>query len=48
MSNYQPSPADKYTFGLWMVGNPGYDPIGLPVRDVISPSELIFCDQDVS
>ena len=37
MSSYQPTPADKFTFGLWTVGNPGRDPFGHAVRDVISP-----------
>ena len=31
-SAYQPSPADKFTFGLWTVGNIGRDPFGEPVR----------------
>ena len=47
MSNYQPSPSDKFTFGLWTVGNPGRDPFGLPVRDVISPSEIVRLLADV-
>lgn len=41
MSNYTPSPANKFTFGLWTVGNPGRDPFGEPVRDVISPVEIV-------
>ena len=33
MSNpYQPKPEDKFTFGLWTVGNTGRDPFGVPVR----------------
>ncbi len=41
MNNYIPSPENKFTFGLWTVGNPGRDPFGEPVRDVISPVEIV-------
>jgi xylose isomerase len=41
MSTYQPSPNDKFTFGLWTVGNPGRDPFGLPTRKIISPVEIV-------
>lgn len=41
MSNYTPSPSNKFTFGLWTVGNPGRDPFGEPVRDPISPVEIV-------
>ena len=27
-----PQPSDKFTFGLWTVGNPGRDPFGEPTR----------------
>ena len=27
-ANYQPQKSDKFTFGLWTVGNPGADPFG--------------------
>ncbi len=39
--NYRPSPADKFTFGLWTVGNIGRDPFGEPVRKPMSPVELV-------
>lgn len=39
--NYTPTPADKFTFGLWTVGNPGRDPFGDPVRAVLSPVEIV-------
>lgn len=39
MDPYQPSPADRFTFGLWTFGNPGRDPFGEPVREKISPIE---------
>ena len=34
---YEPKPEHKFTFGLWTVGNPGSDPFGEPVREVLSP-----------
>ncbi|MGV3722041.1 MAG: xylose isomerase [Actinomycetota bacterium] len=39
MDPYQPTPADRFTFGLWTFGNPGRDPFGEPVREKISPIE---------
>jgi xylose isomerase len=39
MDPYQPSPSDRFTFGLWTFGNPGRDPFGEPVREKISPIE---------
>jgi xylose isomerase len=44
---YTPSPADKFTFGLWTVGNPGRDPFGEPVRRPHSPVELVHLLADV-
>jgi len=38
---YDPRPEDKFTFGLWTVGNVGRDPFGLPVRSPLSPVELV-------
>ncbi len=38
---YQPAPEDRFTFGLWTVGNPGRDPFGGPVRRAISPVEIV-------
>jgi xylose isomerase len=32
---------EKFTFGLWTVGNPGRDPFGGPVRDQLSPVEIV-------
>lgn len=40
-SNYQPRPEDKFTFGLWTVGNLGRDPFGEPVRSPLSPVDLV-------
>ena len=39
--SYTPTPADKFTFGLWTVGNLGRDPFGEPVRKPRSPVELV-------
>jgi xylose isomerase len=38
---YQPRPEHKFTFGLWTVGSTGRDPFGAPVRDALSPVELV-------
>ena len=38
MSSFKPTPADKFTFGLWTVGNRGADPFGLPTRPVLEPA----------
>jgi xylose isomerase len=37
MNPFQPSPADKFTFGLWTVGNRGRDPFGEFVRPPLDP-----------
>ncbi len=39
---YQPKPEDKFTFGLWTVGNIGRDPFGEPVRPPLSPVDLVY------
>ena len=39
---YQPKPEHKFTFGLWTVGSIGRDPFGSPVRDPLSPVELVY------
>src|SRR5215203_5726172 len=38
---YSPQPADKFTFGLWTVGNRGADPFGTQVREKKSAIELV-------
>jgi xylose isomerase len=38
MSSFTPTQADKFTFGLWTVGNRGADPFGLPTRPVLEPA----------
>ena len=41
MTDYTPKKSDKFTFGLWTVGNPGADPFGGPVRVPVSPVERV-------
>ena len=41
MGDYTPKPEDKFTFGLWTVGNIGQDPFGAPVRTKPSPVDLV-------
>ena len=38
---YTPTQADKFTFGLWTVGNRGADPFGAQVRRKLSPVEIV-------
>ena len=40
-SAYQPKPEHKFSFGLWTVGNTGADPFGRPVRNALSPVEIV-------
>lgn len=41
MADYSPLPEKRFTFGLWTVGNVGRDPFGLPVREAISPFDVV-------
>jgi xylose isomerase len=36
-----PTHADKFTFGLWTVGNPGRDPFGEPTRPRLDPVDIV-------
>src|SRR5512139_2281427 len=38
---YLPKPEHKFTFGLWTVGSTGRDPFGGPVREPLSPVDLV-------
>lgn len=38
---YTPTKEDRFTFGLWTVGNPGRDPFGDPVRPVQSAVRIV-------
>lgn len=44
---YTPTPKDKFTFGLWTVGNTGRDPFGLPTRPALSPAQIVDLLGDV-
>ena len=41
MKTYLPKPEHKFTFGLWTVGSIGRDPFGGPVREALSPADLV-------
>jgi xylose isomerase len=41
MSDFQPQKSDKFTFGLWTVGNRGRDPFGDSVRDTMPPTRSV-------
>jgi xylose isomerase len=38
---YLPTPADRFTFGLWTVGNVGRDPFGNETRPPLDPVESV-------
>jgi xylose isomerase len=41
MDAYDPTPADRFSFGLWTVGNRGADPFGAPVREPMDPPHIV-------
>ncbi len=41
MDAFTPTKSDRFTFGLWTVGNPGRDPFGSEVRPVLQPTYLV-------
>jgi xylose isomerase len=38
---YRPTRADKFSFGLWTVGNSGRDPFGEPTRARLDPNDSV-------
>jgi len=38
---YAPRKEDKFTFGLWTVGNRGRDPFGYETRPDITPVQIV-------
>ena len=38
---FTPTPADRFTFGLWTVGNPGRDPFGAETRVALDPVDSV-------
>jgi xylose isomerase len=47
MPDFTPNPSDKFTFGLWTVGNIGRDPFGEPVRTPLPAVEAVHLLADV-
>jgi xylose isomerase len=41
VDRYTPGKEDKFSFGLWTVGNTGRDPFGDPVREPMSPAYIV-------
>ena len=39
--DYTPTPADKFTFGLWTLANPSADPFGMRTRIPPPPGEIV-------
>jgi xylose isomerase len=37
----QPTPADRFSFGLWTIGWSGTDPFGVPTRAPLDPVEAV-------
>src|SRR5687768_4520146 len=44
---FEPKPEDKFTFGLWTVGNTGRDVFGEPTRAPISPVQIVHLLKEV-
>ncbi len=40
-ADFQPKPEDKFSFGLWTVGNRGRDPFGDAVRPTLPPVDIV-------
>ena len=41
MDSFAPTKEDKFSFGLWTVGNPGRDPFGDAVREPMDPCHIV-------
>ncbi len=39
--SYEPRKEDKFSFGLWTVGNVGRDPFGEPTREPLQPTYIV-------
>jgi len=39
--DFAPTSKDKFTFGLWTVGNSGRDPFGMPTRPALDPVQIV-------
>jgi xylose isomerase len=40
-ASYRPKPEDKFSFGLWTLGNRGRDPFGDFVRPTLPPTQIV-------
>lgn len=47
MPSYSPTPAQKFTFGLWTIGNRGADPFGSATRSHKTPAEIVYAIGEV-
>jgi xylose isomerase len=41
VTEFDPTPEDRFTFGLWTVGHRGLDPFGSATRPPIEPQEIV-------
>ena len=41
MNEFDPTPEDRFSFGLWTVGNRGQDAFGAPTRPPIEPQAIV-------
>lgn len=42
MAEYQATPADKFSFGMWTIGYRAGDPFGAPTRAPLDPVEAVY------
>ena len=47
--SYEPTPDDKFSFGLWTVGWQGVDPFGVATRERMDPAHAVrkLADHDL-
>ncbi len=46
-SDFDPTPDDRFTFGLWTVGNRGRDPFGFETREPLDPVDVVYALADL-
>ena len=47
MTDYSPTPAQKFSFGLWTIGQRGADPFGSATREHKTPAEIVYAIGEV-
>lgn len=47
MTDYSPIPAQKFSFGLWTIGQRGADPFGSATREHKTPAEIVYAIGEV-